>query len=271
MQEELEVHTESLPGGMTNAGAVRRLGANVLRPASPFAASIHSYLRAIRASGFEGVPMPVAIDADGQERLEFIEGDVPLAPYPAWSQSDAALASIAALLRGLHDAARSFDPSGREWSRALSDPVGGGLVCHNDLELSNIVFRAGRAVGFIDFEFAAPGRPIHDLAHLARLCVPLEHKVDRERMGWLPADHPARLRLIADSYGLDQAGRMALLPAIDAALDQIEKHAREGFEGQDAAMAEATARTGGIEKYDRRRRWWRARRSGFEAALLETT
>ena len=49
--------------------------------------------------------MPVGVDEDGRERLVYIDGDVPLSPYPAWSQSESALASIARLLRGLHDAA----------------------------------------------------------------------------------------------------------------------------------------------------------------------
>ena len=113
--------------------------------------------------------MPVGIDDDGRERLEFIDGDVPTLPYPEWSQSDIALVSIAELLRGLHDASRVFDPRGLTWNDLLADPAGGTIVGHNDVEPSNVVFRDGRAVAFIDFEFAAPGRPIYDLAQLGRL------------------------------------------------------------------------------------------------------
>lgn len=132
----------------------------------------------------------------------FVNGDVPLSPYPDWSQSDTALASITRLLGGLHDAARRFDPQGLTWNEALADPAGGTLVCHNDVELSNVVFRDGIAVALIDFEFAAPGRPVYDLAQLARLCVPIEDDFDQARVGWRPADRPARLRLVADAYGL---------------------------------------------------------------------
>ena len=160
----------------------------------------------MRDAGFEGASLPVGVDLDGRERLVFIEGDVPVPPYPDWSQSDAALASVARLLRSLHDAARSFDPRGLAWSDRLADPAGGTVVCHNDLELSNVVFRDGIAVALIDFEFAAPGRPVYDLAQLARLCVPIDHEIDQRRMGWLPADRPARLRLVADAYGLDRDG-----------------------------------------------------------------
>jgi len=205
--------------------------------------------------------MPIGIDADGRERLEFIDGDVPLAPYPEWSQSDDALASIAVLLRRLHDAAGAFDPRGQTWNDALADPVGGTVVCHNDVELSNVVFRDGVAVALIDFELAAPGRPVYDLAQLARLCVPIEDDIDQIRIGWQPADRPARLRLVADAYGLDGDGRTQLLGALGDAIDRIEAVAR------DRADAGTLARTGGIEKYDRRRRWWADQHDRFAAAL----
>ncbi|MDJ0788074.1 MAG: phosphotransferase [Myxococcota bacterium] len=249
-----------LQGGIANAGQVVRDGEHVLRPASEHSASVHAYLRAVRRAGFEGAPWPVGIEEDGRERLEFIDGDVPLSPYPAWSQSDNALASIATLLRDLHEAARDFDPRRHGWNEALADPAGGTLVCHNDVEPSNVVFRDGLAVALIDFEFAAPGRPIYDLAQLARLCVPIEDDFDQARIGWRPADRPARLRLVADAYGLDEAGRKILLAAMVDALDRVEAAAR----GRGVPVSKAL---GGIEKYDRRRRWWREHEAAFASAL----
>src|SRR5262245_58096297 len=95
---------QQLDGGIANAGSVVRVNAHVLRPSSPHSDSIHSLLRAVKRAGFDGAPTPVGIDEDGRERLVFIEGAVPVAPYPAWSQTDTALASIARLLSALHDA-----------------------------------------------------------------------------------------------------------------------------------------------------------------------
>jgi hypothetical protein len=250
------VAEQPLTGGIANAGKVVRVGAHVLRPSSPHSGSIHAFLRAVRHAGFSGAPMPVGLEEDGRERLEFIDGEVPDTPYPTWSQSDTALASVARLLRELHDAARSFDPRGHTWSEALADPAGGVVVCHNDVELSNVVFRDGIAVALLDFEFAAPGRPVYDLAQLARLCVPIEDDVDQARLGWQPADRPARLRLVADAYGLDEEGRAELLPALDDALDRIEVAARRSAATGDPSAMAVLQRTGGIEKYDRRRRWW---------------
>jgi hypothetical protein len=47
-----------------------------------------------------------------------------VAPYPDWSQSDTALASIARLLRRLHDAARAFDPQGLTWGATARCAIG---------------------------------------------------------------------------------------------------------------------------------------------------
>jgi hypothetical protein len=252
---------------MINAGAVVRVGSHVLRPASDHSGSIHEFLRVVTAAGFDGAPRPVGLESDGRERLQYIEGDVPLAPYPDWSQSDTALASVARLLARFHDASRGFDPSGLAWNDTLADPRGGMVVCHNDVELSNVVFREGMAVALIDFEFAAPGRPLYDLAHLARLCVPIEDDFDQDRIGWRAADRPSRLRLVADAYGLDHDGRATLLGAIDDALQQIEAAARRGWGRGDAHGAEMLVMTGGPEKYDRRRNWWNRHRDDFSAAL----
>jgi hypothetical protein len=198
----------------------------------------------------------------------FIDGEVPVPPYPEWSQSDAALASIAKLLRGLHDAARGFDPRGLTWNDVLADPAGGTLVCHNDVELSNVVFRDGIAVALLDFEAAAPGRPVYDLAQLSRLCVAIEDDIDQARLGWRPADRPRRLRLVADAYGLDRDGRAELLAAMNDAIDRIEAAVRRSVDAGDPNAIAMLNRTGGIDKYVRRRRWWTNHQDQFAAALL---
>jgi Phosphotransferase enzyme family len=264
------VDEQRLEGAIANAGQVVRVGPHVLRPSTPHSGSIHAFLRAMRQAGFEGVPSPVGIDEDGRERLVFIDGEVPVPPYPDWSQSDTALASTAGLLRRLHDAARRFAPraQGLTWDDSLADPLGGTLVCHNDVSPENVVFRDGLAVALLDFEFAAPGRPVYDLAHLARLCVPIEDDVDQARLGWRPADRPARLRLVADAYGLDRDGRAELLGAIDDAMARLEAAVRRTVDAGDSHAVEMWNRTGGSERYARRRRWWTHHHDDLTAALL---
>ncbi len=258
---------QQLDGGIANAGNVVRVGPHVLRPSTEHSTSVHAFLRAAQRVGFDGVPTPVGIDRDGRERLVFIDGDVPVPPYPEWSQSDTALASIARLLRKLHDASREFDPHGFGWSDSLADPAGGTFVCHNDVCPENVVFRAGIAVALLDFEFAAPGRLIYDIAHLARLCVPIEDEFDQTRLGWLPADRPTRLRLVADAYGLDRDGRSELLPAINDAIDRVENAVRRSVQAGHPKSVDMWNRTGGGERYERRRRWWILHHDEFAASL----
>ncbi len=256
-----------MAGGIANAGQVVRSGSHVLRPSTPHTESIHAFLRALRAAGFDGAPEPIGIDPNGRERLGYIEGEVPVAPYPAWCQTDAALRSVARLLRRFHDASRSFDPGDHCWSDALRDPAGGPVVLHNDGELSNVVFRDGVAVALIDFEFAAPGRPIYDLAHLARLWIPIDDASDQERLGFEPADRPRRLRVIVDAYGLAPEERADMIGALDDAMDRVAAAVRRRLEAGDPNFVDRWRHTDGAERYERRRRWWEQHRSRFVDVL----
>jgi Phosphotransferase enzyme family len=173
-----------LRGGAANAGAVSRVGDVVLRPSNANTPAIHALLRHLRDRGFSGVPAPVGIDPDGRERLKFMPGDVPYPPFPAWSQTDQALATTAALLRQFHDAQEDFvAPPEASWSDEMADPHGAPVICHNDVCPENVVYRNGSAVALLDFDFAAPGRRTHDLAQFAKMCVPLDTDDDAARFG----------------------------------------------------------------------------------------
>ena len=261
MEEEL------LVGGVANAGSVVRVGEHVLRPSNPHSGSIHCFLSWLHASGFTAASVPVGIDDDGRERLMFIDGTVPVPPYPGWAQTDAALTSIAQLLRGLHDAAAPFDPSGTTWSTEMADPVGGPIVCHNDVCLENVVFRDGVAVGLLDFDFAAPGRPVYDVAQFARMCVPIDDDVNAARLGWRSADRPARLRVLADAYGLDEASRGELLEIVSDSIARGGEFVRRRVEAGDPNFVEMWNRMGGQQRFDRRRRWWREHKHWFAEYL----
>jgi hypothetical protein len=257
-----------LAGGIANGGRVVRIGDHVVRPSSSHTPSIHRVLRHLRAAGFDRASWPVGVDPDGRERLEFIGGDVALPPYPHWAQSDAALASITGLMKGMHAAATGFDLTGTTWCDELADPAGGPIVCHNDVCLENVVFDDGVAVGLIDFDFAAPGRPVHDLAALARMCVPIDDDVNAARLGWQPADRPARLRLVADAYGLDMAGRVLLLELLSASIATVGGFVRRRVEAGDQNFVAMWNDFGGAERYERRAAWWLDRQHDFRAALV---
>ena len=258
---------EQLAGGVANAGMVTRVGDVVLRPSNPNSASIHQFLGSLREFGFTGASKPLGIDTDGRERLEFIDGDVPLPPYPGWAQGDDALASVAALMRGFHAASAAFDPRQASWSTEMSDPAGGTIVCHNDICLENVVFRDGTAVGLLDFDFAAPGRAIYDIAQMARMCVPVDDDLSATRLGWVAADRSARLRVVADTYGLDGPGRDLLLTILSNSIARGGEFVRRRVEAGDPNFAAMWNDIGGMERFDRRRAWWATNRGSFVSAL----
>jgi hypothetical protein len=258
---------EQLAGGVANAGKVTRRGDVVLRPSNPNSATIHRFLASLRQDGFTGASNPLGIDVDGRERLEFIAGDVPLPPYPAWAQADSALASVAELMRGFHAASARFDPARASWSTEMSDPAGGRVVCHNDVCLENVVFRDDVAIGLLDFDFAAPGRAIYDIAQMARMCVPVDDDVSATRLGWFPADRPARLRVVADAYGLDRAGRDLLVSILADSIARGGAFVRRRVVAGDPNFIAMWNEMGGSARFDRRRAWWAATRATFAGAL----
>jgi hypothetical protein len=263
---------EQLSGGIANAGGVTRVGPHVLRPVNAHSASIHRFLTALRATGFDGASRPIGIDPDGRERLEFIPGDVAIPPYPDWVQHDGALASVAQLMRRFHDASRTVDVGGSTWSDEMADPAGGSpaggsVVCHNDVCLENVVFENGAAVGLLDFDFAAPGRPIYDLAQMARMCIPLDDDVNAARFGWRPADRPARLRVVADAYGLDRGGRNELVEIVSMSIARSGEFVRRRVEAGDPNFTKIWNESGGMAPFDRRRRWWGEHGDAFALAL----
>jgi hypothetical protein len=256
-----------LDGGVANAGTVVRSGDHVLRPSNPHTSSIHRFLGFVAQAGFDGASQPVGVDPDGRERLRFIDGDVALPPYPEWARTDEALGSMARLMRRFHDAAVGFVPRPDDsWSAELADPAGGPIICHNDVCLENVVFRDGEAVGLLDFDFAAPGRALYDLACFARMCVPIDDE-SRVRFGWGAADLPARLRLVADEYGLEADERAELLTALGETIARGGEFLLRRVEAGDENFIQMWTSMGGMSRFDRRRAWWADNRRQFEAAM----
>lgn len=258
---------EILPGGVANAGRVVRRGEFVLRPSNPHSKSVHSFLRKLRLTGFKGASLPVEIQDDGRERLVFIEGEVPVPPSLAWAQTDDALASIAALMRSFHEASSQIPVGLGTWSDEMADPAGGSMICHNDVCLENVVFRDGRAIGLLDFDFAAPGRAIRDLAAFARMCVPIDDDLSAIRLGFKVIDRPVRLRLVADTYGLDASGRQELLQHLDRSIRGGGAFVQRRVDARDPNFILMLKEMGGIERYERRLRWWEESRDFFVSAL----
>ncbi len=245
---------ETLAGGMANAGNVVRIGRRIRRPLPPNSATLHALLLFLRASSDVKAPLPIAIE-DQVEVVEYLPGDVALAPYPEWTNSVTALETLGGLLRRFHDATTRWDiPVAASWSPDLADPAGGPVICHNDVCVENVVFRNGVATALLDFDFAAPGRRVWDVCQTARYWIPL---TDPE----LPAaadrgikDPLDRLRRFVDAYGLDTACRHqfveVLLEAEHGARRFVEKQVARGVTVFVQVWDEAA-----IRRFDRKIAW----------------
>ncbi|WP_329564603.1 phosphotransferase (plasmid) [Streptomyces uncialis] len=260
---------EALVGGMVNAGAIFRRGALVERPAPRNVRALHTYLLALKEHGFDAAPTPVGFTEDGREQLTFIPGDVALPPFPDWAMTKTALESVGNLLRRLHEtsAAVAVDTHAR-WPGDLADPEGGAMLCHNDVCPENVVFRDGRAAALIDFDLAAPGRPLWDVAMTARYWVPLVDPSSAATVYPSGLDAPTRLRILADSYGLSPQDRAELLGVIEQATEVCRAFVARRVADGDPVYLQALAERGGWERWDRMQTWLAERREMFTAALL---
>jgi hypothetical protein len=257
-------HEEQLEGGVANLGKVVRVGDTVRRPASPFTNSIFALLEHLHEVGFDGVPRPLGLDEQGREVLSFIPGEVPIPPFPAWSMSAAALASVARLQRRFHEAVSGFDTTPYAWSDELADPRGGPVVCHNDICPENVVFRGEEAVAILDWDFAAPGRPEWDVAAVMSMWGPVRDPSDPVP-GMEGLEPFARARLIADAYGVDERDRAAIADVfVDRlSISLVEKRAAAG----ERAFIEMLERQGGAGRAARRREWLEANIDALRRAL----
>ncbi|MFF6779479.1 phosphotransferase [Streptomyces sp. NPDC012510] len=254
---------------MVNAGAVFRRGSVVDRPAPRTAPALHAHLRALRRHGFDGAPLPVGLTPDGRERLTFVPGDVALPPFPPWVLTENALVSVGRLLRRLHTVSAVLPVDTHiEWPRDLSDPEGGPMLCHNDVCPDNVVFREGRATALIDFDLAAPGRPLWDVAMAARYWVPM---LDPESTavlypgGGLHA--PRRLRILADSYGLSARERAELPGVVEQATEVCRAFVAARVAEGDPVYRRALAERGGWARWERIQTWLATHHDTFTAVL----
>ncbi|MFI6947382.1 phosphotransferase [Streptomyces sp. NPDC050422] len=269
MTTEDEVSGEKLAGGTANAGAVFRRGAWVERPAPHHVHALHAYLLALEESGFDAAPTPVGLTDDGRERLTFVPGDVALPPFPSWVMTTTALESVGVLLRRLHEASAGI-AAGPDvvWPRDLADPEGGTVVCHNDVCPENVVFRDGRAAALIDFDLAAPGRPLWDVAMAARYWVPMLDPESAAALYSAGPDASARLRILADGYGLSPEDRAALPGMIERATEVCRAFVGRRVADGDPVYLRVLAERGGWQRWDRMQAWLSAHRETFTAALL---
>ncbi|MEV5829803.1 phosphotransferase [Spirillospora sp. NPDC052242] len=241
----------SLPGGFVNAAF--RVGDTVRRRPAARAEFVHRLLGLLERAGWDGAPRFLGIDGQGREVLGFVDGHVAWEPVqPPGVDGDESLARVAELVREFHDLTAGTALAGGE-----------EVVCHNDLSPKNTVYRdrgAGlRPVAFIDWDLAAPGRRVHDVAHVCWQYVRLGPGITDV------AEAARRMRLVCDAYG--PVDRGALVDAILWWQDRCERGIAAAAAAGDPAMVRLRE-AGVVDEVRAARAWVERHRAALTSGLL---
>lgn len=181
-----------LEGGAVNE--VVRIGATVRRTPTERSDYVRDLLALFERHGWPGAPRLLATDERGREMFGYIEGRAAVTSEErAAARTDANLADVARLVRAFHDLTHGTPLAGDH-----------DVVCHNDLAPKNTVYAVDgddwRPLALVDWDLAAPGERVHDVAHLCWQYLDLGPEV---------TDVPEaarRIRLVCNAYGLDERG-----------------------------------------------------------------
>jgi hypothetical protein len=250
---------EHLGGGLT---PVVRMGSTVRRPTGPWTPAVHALLRHLHTAGFDGAPRVLGLDEDGREVLEFVEGRADADPF-----DDRSLARVARLVRAFHDAAATFEPpEWSNWQYLTGAPRSGEIVCHNDLSPANTIYAHRGPVAFVDWDLAAPGTRVWDVAYALWRFVPLYDDEDCGRLGIPAQPRGPRIRLFCDSYGLDDRDRRELLDVVRLRQQALYDTARVRGEAGERGWAEVWRDTRG-RQWLRSIRYLDSNRTKWERSL----
>ena len=195
---------------------VLRVGETVRHPREDWTASVHALLRYLRDRGFTEAPKPVAV-GDEHEEIAYIEG-VSGDDACRLVASDEAVAAVALMLRRYHDIVADWRPSEQPvwYDGQVGTGRGDQIVCHGDVGPWNLVWRDGRLVGLIDWEYATIGTRRTDIAYALHYLAPF-----RDRSYWRGVlglkrrpRRRHRMAVFAEAYGIAVDDQL-----VDAVLD----------------------------------------------------
>lgn len=227
---------EEIPllGGQLTTGIVR-VGETVRRPPKSNAAFVHTLLLWLESQGFGYAPRFLGVDEQGREILSYLEGHV-------WSGSgstlpDDLLVQAAQVIRHYHDlTAGSRLAQGQE------------IVAHHELGPHNTIFQENQLVGLIDWDDAAPGTRVRDLANAVYNYIDVSHWSNQEA-----SEQVRRIRLMCDAYGWDDP--IAIVNDFEADVQQaLRNHEQAG-------------RIGAIKIFQEEVCWMRQRAQELRLAL----
>ncbi|MCL1800450.1 MAG: aminoglycoside phosphotransferase family protein [Promicromonosporaceae bacterium] len=231
-----------LAGG--NMGGAVRIGQTVRRQAGPWTSTIHALLKWLRSHGATDiVPEPLGLDDHGREIVRFFPGETFPDEPPPWIWNDDILISSGELLRRIHDASLGFldSPAVKHpvWQLPIHYPA--EVICHNDPAPYNFIFNEQQISAVIDWDTAAPGPRIRDLAYLAYRMVPFASDAVLIR----PLNQEKRLSDLIAAYGFPYTNR-EVFEAMSARLEEL------------ADFSDSLARTSGNDELNSHAKRYRA-------------
>jgi len=238
-----------LTGGWGQDNPPEKIGETVHREVGENDCYVHSVLSFLNKTPYCFAPNFLGLDEDGREILEYIEGVVPHSAdvHPkTWSIET--MQDIFKKIRELHDLTSGSDLAGNQ-----------ECVCHGDLSYANTVYRDGKAVAFIDWDWAHPGKRIDDVAHAV-----LEFLSIGEYEGNGGAAERAELaRALVDAYGLSSGDRSKLLSVMLQSLLNTRQQQLEHFR-QGKASAIKLVNAGVPEQILKRYEWLQKNEKVFQ-------
>jgi Ser/Thr protein kinase RdoA (MazF antagonist) len=199
------------------------------------AAFVHDLLLFLEDQGFPFAPRFFGRDERGRDILSYLDGAI--WPDSGSKLPDALLEQAARAIRRYHDVT-----AGSRLSQ------GHEIVAHYELGPHNTIFQEGYLVGFIDWDDAAPGTRLRDLANAVYNYVDVGHWANQT------ADEQARrIHLMCDAYGRDDP--LALVNDFEADLQQALHNRKQAD------------RTGAVKIFEEEVNWMRLRAQELRRAL----
>ena len=234
---------------------------------------VHVVLRHLEAVEFGGSPRLLGIDDQGREILTFIEGEVAGRPWPAWVADESRAVSVAQLLRRLDDALMPLGaPEGMDReARPDGSPQRVGptpyFVGHRDVTPENVVFRAGQAHSFIDFDLAGPSTRIDEVVNLLMWWAGWMAPQDRDE-ALRSIDPAARASTLVDAYGLTPDEREWVVPGAISSAQRAWFSMRDRAERLGGGWRRMWSEGVG-DRIQRREHWLREHKAQLGSALVD--
>jgi aminoglycoside phosphotransferase (APT) family kinase protein len=263
---------QPLEGG--NTSVVVRSGDTVRRTLGHWTPAVHALLDHLESAGFDAAPRALGTDEQGREVVSWIEGQPGLLGVqrldPAFQTLDTCRA-VGRWLRRFHDAQRGLEPDPTLPWRVVPGRrlLPGEVVVHHDVAPYNTILRPDGSLAVIDFDFAAPGDPLEDLAFSVWAWTPLWHDPAalRRELGEVTlAERVHKFAAIVDGYAADASQRARLA---DAVLEVMESHSRtlEELAAEGDPVFQRMVAEGHAARPRGDAWWFRDRRELFAAAI----